>query len=78
MDIDPLNDAELLKCLQTRYTNDEIYCYCGPTLIAINPYKEVDRFFVDEYFHMFRDYALYGGKQITYPHIWNLTSRAFY
>lgn len=78
MDIDPLNDAELLKCLETRYKNNEIYCYCGPTLIAINPYKNINRFFVDEYFNLFRDYALYGGKQIKYPHIWNLASRAFY
>jgi len=27
---------------------------------------------------MFREYALFGGKSITYPHIWNLASRAFY
>lgn len=47
-------------------------------MIAINPYKDIDQFFVDSYFNMFRDYALYGGKLITYPHIWNLASRAFY
>lgn len=78
MDIDPLNDAELLKCLENRYNSDEIYCYCGPTLIAINPYKEIDHFFVEKYFNMFREYALFGGKQISYPHIWNLASRSFY
>lgn len=37
-----LNDAELLKHLEIRYKKDLIHCFCGPTLVVINPYKRVD------------------------------------
>lgn len=37
-----LNDAELLKHLEVRYNQDYIHCFCGPTLVVINPYKKVD------------------------------------
>lgn len=41
-DIPVLNDAELLKHLEVRYNNNLIHCFCGPTLIVINPYKKID------------------------------------
>lgn len=37
-----LNDAELLKHLEVRYKKDFIHCFCGPTLVVINPYKRID------------------------------------
>ena len=40
-DIPELNDAELLKHLEIRYKQNLIHCFCGPTLIVINPYKLV-------------------------------------
>lgn len=41
-DIPVLNDAELLKHLEIRYQKNLIHCFCGPTLIVVNPYKRVD------------------------------------
>lgn len=78
VDIDPLNDAELLMCLQTRFENDDIACYCGPTLIATNPYKGVSKYGLEEDLLMFRRYALGEGKKpIEKPHIWNVAARTF-
>jgi myosin-5 len=78
VDIDPLNDAELLKCLEIRFRRDMLYCFCGPTLLATNPYKKVAGLTLSEDKELFRKYALKGGKRITLPHIWNISSRAFY
>jgi myosin-5 len=78
VDIDPLNDAELLKCLELRFRKDELYCFCGPTLLATNPYKRVPGLTLPEHKELFREYALRGGKKINLPHIWNISSRAFY
>lgn len=78
VDIDPLNDAELLRCLELRFRKDALYCFCGPTLLATNPYKKVTSLTLPEHKELFTDYALNGGKRITMPHIWNISSRAFY
>lgn len=78
VDIDPLNDAELLRCLEMRYRRDMLYCFCGPTLLATNPYKKVTAMTLPEDRLLFKQYALKGGKRITLPHIWNISSRAFY
>ena len=78
VDIDPLNDAELLRCLEVRFRADELYCFCGPTLLATNPYKRVKGLTLPEHKALFTEYALKGGKKLTLPHIWNITSRAFF
>ena len=78
VDVDPLNDAELLRCLQGRFDNDDVYCFCGPTLLAMNPYKNIPKSALQEHKVMFRKYALTGGKKITMPHIWNLTGTSFW
>lgn len=78
VDVDPLNDAELLRCLELRYRSDNVYCNCGPTLLAMNPYKSIPKSSLPEHKVMFRKYALNGGKKITMPHIWNLAGSAFW
>ena len=78
VDVDPLNDAELLRCLHMRFQNDDIYCYCGPTLLATNPYKKIPKAATNEDLEMFKKYALNGGKRYTLPHIWNLAATTFY
>lgn len=77
VDISPLNDAELLRCLQLRYENDDISCFCGPTLIATNPYKRIKKAVLSEDKQKFREYALGEGNQLTKPHIWNIAARTF-
>jgi myosin heavy subunit len=78
VDIDPLNDAELLRCLELRFKKDDLYCFCGPTLLATNPYKPVKGLTLPEHRELFKKFALTGGKKITMPHIWNISSRAFW
>jgi myosin heavy subunit len=43
IDIDELNHATILWNLYKRYCNDDIYTYVGPTLLAINPFKRMDK-----------------------------------
>jgi myosin-5 len=83
VDIEPLNDAELLRCLELRFRADLIYCYVGPTLLSTNPYKDKDaeferRVYPPEDKEMFKRYALQGGKRISKPHIWNLSASTFW
>ena len=41
IEIDELNHATILYNLYKRYVNDEIYTYVGPTLLAVNPFKDM-------------------------------------
>lgn len=36
-----INDAELMVNLSVRYLKGLIFTYVGPTLLALNPFKEV-------------------------------------
>jgi myosin-5 len=78
VDIEPLNDAELLRCLEIRYKSDIIYCFCGPSLLSTNPYKRIDN--PDEEYDraVFKKYAFHGGKRIPKPHIWNMSAIVFW
>lgn len=37
-----LNEPEILNNIWTRFEKDKIYTYIGPTLIAMNPYKNIE------------------------------------
>ncbi len=39
VNLEILNDAELLNNIDIRYSNDLIYTFVGPTLLAVNPFK---------------------------------------
>lgn len=41
VNMEVLNDAELLYNLQAKYEKDDIYTYIGPTLLVMNPYREI-------------------------------------
>lgn len=77
VDIDILNDAELLRSLETRFKKDEIYCFCGPSLLSTNPYKPIENPYEDNDNTLFKRFALNGGKSISKPHINNLAAMAF-
>ena len=47
IDIDELNHATILFNLYRRYIEDEIYTYVGPTLLAVNPFKNMSHKFKD-------------------------------
>jgi len=58
-----LNEAELSKSIGERYVKDDYMTYIGPTLIVINPFKLVKRYFPKE---LMIDYMLwvYGLNKI--------------
>lgn len=43
-----INDAELLVNLTTRYMNNIIFTYVGPTLLVVNPFQSIEGLFNDK------------------------------
>lgn len=43
-----LNEAEILDNIKRRYEKDTIFTYIGPTLIVVNPYKNLAATFGEE------------------------------
>lgn len=76
-DIPILNDAELMKHLELRYRKDLIYCFCGPTLIAINPYKKVPNEENDEKRHHIMSCYLEKRLKDVEPHVWAVSAISF-
>ena len=78
-DIPILNDAELLKHLEVRFQeNHLIHCYCGPTLIVVNPYSYVEHESNEEKRHMVMTELLNNTPQNAVPHIWSISALSFH
>jgi myosin-5 len=77
VDIDTLNDAELLRSLEVRFKQNQIYCFCGPSLLSTNPYKDVSDGYDPNDNELYKRYALMGGKKVTKPHINNMAAIVF-
>lgn len=76
-DIPLLNDAELLKHLEIRYLKDMIYCYCGPTLIAVNPYKACPAEESSEKYESIINSLLEKEVHKAPPHVWTISAIAY-
>jgi myosin-5 len=76
-DIPTLNDAELMKHLEVRYKNQLIHCFCGLTLIVINPYKLIDHetspLTMERILKSLHDHKLAE----CFPHIWTISAYAW-
>jgi myosin heavy subunit/alpha-tubulin suppressor-like RCC1 family protein len=72
-----LNDAELLTHFHLLYQNNEIYCYCGPSLIAINPYKNVAHTTSPETMNLIKTKLRKGVLNEAPPHVWTVSAQAF-
>lgn len=72
-----LNDAELLAHLEIRYNMDLIYCYCGPTLIAINPYKACANEESPEKYEIILNALLQGKIETAPPHVSTISATAY-
>jgi myosin-5 len=72
-----LNDAELLIHFQLLYQNNEIYCYCGPSLIAINPYKKVAHTVSPETIALIKSKLAKKTLDQAPPHVWTVSAQAF-
>ena len=72
VDIDELNKATLLYNLAGRYKNDNVYTYVGPILLALNPFKRIERFygaeFDEQYKRMVTEPSAVAVKRELTPH----------
>ena len=74
IDIRIFNEAELMNILKERFETDEIYTYCGSTLISVNPYDHFDgEYEVEkkEEYVKYLDNEYFVMKTLT-PHLYSL------
>ncbi len=77
-EIPTLNDAELLKHLEMRYVNNLIHCYCGLTLIVINPYKSIEHEESPELKSTISKYLIAKNLTEAPPHVWTIAATSWY
>uniref|UniRef100_A0A8C6MXV1 Myosin IA n=1 Tax=Mus spicilegus TaxID=10103 RepID=A0A8C6MXV1_MUSSI len=70
--LEPLDEESLIKNLQLRYENKEIYTYIGNVVISVNPYQQLP-IYGPEFIAKYRDYTFYELK----PHIYALANVAY-
>ncbi|KAK2101982.1 Unconventional myosin-Ia [Saguinus oedipus] len=70
--LEPLVKESLLKNLQLRYENKEIYTYIGNVVISVNPYQQLP-IYGPEYIAKYQDHTFYELK----PHIYALANMAY-
>ncbi|KAL4466910.1 hypothetical protein ABPG74_010507 [Tetrahymena malaccensis] len=61
VEMDHLNQAEILINLQRRYDQDLIFTFIGPTLVVMNPYKQIPKLFSKETRNIFSSQAKHQG-----------------
>jgi myosin-1 len=70
--LEPLGEKSLLKNLQLRYENKEIYTYIGSVVISVNPYQQLP-IYGPEFIAKYQDYTFYELK----PHIYAVANMAY-
>lgn len=70
--LEPLEEASLLKNLQLRYENKEVYTYIGSVLVSVNPYQQLP-IYGPEVIAKYQDCTFYELK----PHIYALANVAY-
>ncbi|CAJ1461945.1 unnamed protein product [Effrenium voratum] len=66
-----LHEPEVLHALHLRFDVDHIYTFCGPILIAVNPFKDLGSLYANVHDKKFKDLSKPP------PHIYTVASRAF-
>lgn len=77
-DIPTLNDAELMKHLEVRYKNDLIHCFCGLTLIVINPYKLIEHEVSPNTMEKILKFLADKKMAEAFPHVWTISATAWH
>jgi len=68
-----LHEPEVLQALQLRFDIDQIYTFCGPILIAVNPFKTIGNMYSQK---TLDDYV--GGREPkNVPHVWTVAKRSY-
>jgi len=80
IEIDELNHATILWNLHQRYMNDDIYTYVGPTLLAVNPYKNMNHKFPPSCKELYKEIMnaddYYGVMRKLDPHTFAIAAYA--
>lgn len=63
--------------LERKYKDDDIFCDCGPTLLAINPNKFIKKIYTDDIKHYTEDWARGVHNNKPLPHIWTMSAKAY-
>lgn len=71
-----LTEDSILDNLVLRYHKDQIYTCIGPTLISVNPYKNIPTLYSPEIVQQVKDSVL-SGNSLKMPHIYAIAGRAF-
>ena len=82
VDMEFLNDAELLENLRCRFTKNITQTYVGPTLLVVNPYKEIPGLYeftkIKEYYtHILETSAHALAYKELSPHIYAVSAESF-
>ena len=79
VNMDILNEAEVINNLKLRYKRDLIFTYIGPTLLVINPYKQILSYFSPENYKIYSEQA--NSKHFITkenpPHVFSIGAKAF-
>lgn len=79
VDMENLNEAELLDNIRRRYNMDKIFTFVGPTLIIVNPYKNIESVVSKNVLEIHQKNLLeknFSLKSLG-PHVYSITSAAF-
>ena len=67
----------MLKHLEIRYQKNLIQCFCGPTLIVVNPYKLVKHEESDEKHELIYQHLINNTLNKAPPHLWTISAQCY-
>lgn len=72
--IEQLTEATVFRNVQLRYASDEIYTLVGPTLISVNPYRDIPSLYSTQ---RMREFAQKTSNDAPEAHIFQLASSSY-
>lgn len=77
--LEQLHEPAVVYCLKRRYEQDHIYTYTGKILLALNPFRPLDKLYSEKTMQMYwRDGALEGiNKGRPPPHVYAIAEDAY-
>ena len=63
-----------LDVLKKRFDNQKIYTHCGPLLVAVNPYSDIEGLYSDE---VLEQHLALMPADGTEPHVYGMAARAY-
>ncbi|KAK3762270.1 hypothetical protein RRG08_005535 [Elysia crispata] len=73
-ELTPINEATVLECLHQRFSYNQFYTLAGSTVVAINPFKDVDELYT---MHKICKYYEHKNKEELEPHVYLVADKAY-